>query len=155
MSLNVADQRGWVSYPPAGEAGDVDHLVSALMLCENIAHGINLRKSPCMQYLYYLTQVRTLRGALDVYPSLTPYQDTSTWSVCPETLPRVLGLWTRSQPCPLCLNSLSCTPLSMQSLGLRTQEHCEVAQILPGDPGFHHPEYSAPALSLQWYHRMM
>lgn len=40
-----------------GEAGDVDHLVSAMMLCENIAHGINLRKSPCMQYLYYLTQV--------------------------------------------------------------------------------------------------
>lgn len=44
---------------PTGEAGDVDHLVSAMMLCENIAHGINLRKSPCMQYLYYLTQVRS------------------------------------------------------------------------------------------------
>lgn len=41
----------------AGEAGDTDHLVSAFMLCENIAHGINLRKSPCMQYLYYLKQV--------------------------------------------------------------------------------------------------
>ena len=27
------------------------------MLCENIAHGINLRKSPCMQYLYYMKQV--------------------------------------------------------------------------------------------------
>ena len=40
-----------------GEAGDTDHLVSAFMLCENIAHGINLRKSPCMQYLYYLKQV--------------------------------------------------------------------------------------------------
>ena len=42
---------------PAGEAGDTDHLVSAFMLCENIAHGINLRKSPCMQYLYYMKQV--------------------------------------------------------------------------------------------------
>lgn len=42
---------------PPGEAGDVDHLVSAHMLCENIAHGINLRKSPCIQYLYYLAQV--------------------------------------------------------------------------------------------------
>ena len=41
----------------AGEAGDTDHLVSAFMLCENIAHGINLRKSPCMQYLYYMKQV--------------------------------------------------------------------------------------------------
>lgn len=43
--------------PHAGEAGDIDHLVSAFMLSENIAHGINLRKSPCLQYLYYLGQV--------------------------------------------------------------------------------------------------
>jgi AMP deaminase len=43
--------------PHAGEAGDVDHLVSGFLLCENIAHGINLRKSPCLQYLYYLAQV--------------------------------------------------------------------------------------------------
>jgi adenosine deaminase len=40
-----------------GEAGDVDHLVSALLLCENIAHGINLRKSLPLQYLFYLAQV--------------------------------------------------------------------------------------------------
>ena len=45
----------------AGEAGDTDHLVSAFMLCENIAHGINLRKSPCMQYLYYMKQVSAPR----------------------------------------------------------------------------------------------
>jgi len=43
--------------PHAGEAGDVDHLVAGLLLCENVAHGINLRKSPCLQYLYYLAQV--------------------------------------------------------------------------------------------------
>ncbi|KAF5833185.1 hypothetical protein DUNSADRAFT_10599 [Dunaliella salina] len=43
--------------PHAGEAGDVDHLASAFMLCENIAHGINLRKSPMLQYLYYLAQI--------------------------------------------------------------------------------------------------
>ena len=41
----------------AGEAGDLDHLVSALLLCENIAHGINLRKSPPLQYLFYLAQI--------------------------------------------------------------------------------------------------
>jgi AMP deaminase len=40
-----------------GEAGDVDHLVSALLLCENIAHGINLRKSLPLQYLFYLAQI--------------------------------------------------------------------------------------------------
>lgn len=40
-----------------GEAGDVDHLAVTFMAAENIAHGINLRKSPSMQYLYYLAQV--------------------------------------------------------------------------------------------------
>lgn len=44
-----------------GEAGDIDHLVSALMLCENIAHGIHLRKSLPLQYLFYLAQVRRIR----------------------------------------------------------------------------------------------
>ncbi len=34
-----------------------------MMLCENIAHGINLRKSPCLQYLYYLAQARGLSGS--------------------------------------------------------------------------------------------
>lgn len=27
------------------------------MLADNVAHGINLRKSPCLQYLFYLGQV--------------------------------------------------------------------------------------------------
>ena len=35
----------------------MDHLVSALLLCENIAHGINLRKSLPLQYLFYLAQI--------------------------------------------------------------------------------------------------
>jgi len=30
-----------------------------MLLCENISHGINLRKSPCLQYLFYLEQART------------------------------------------------------------------------------------------------
>lgn len=46
----------------AGEAGDVDHLAVTFMAAENIAHGINLRKSPSMQYLYYLAQVRRALG---------------------------------------------------------------------------------------------
>jgi hypothetical protein len=41
----------------AGEAGDIDHLVSAMLCCENIAHGINLRKSLPLQYLYYLAHI--------------------------------------------------------------------------------------------------
>eukprot|EP00887_Chlorella_sp_A99_P005265 scaffold1.g5265.t1 len=39
------------------EAGDIDHLVTSFLLAQNIAHGINLRKSPSLQYLYYLEQI--------------------------------------------------------------------------------------------------
>ena len=35
----------------------MDHLVGGLLLCENIAHGINLRKSLPLQYLFYLAQI--------------------------------------------------------------------------------------------------
>ena len=43
--------------PHAGEAGDIDHLAAAFLLTKNIAHGINLRKSPVLQYLFYLAQI--------------------------------------------------------------------------------------------------
>ncbi|KAK7362145.1 hypothetical protein VNO77_04248 [Canavalia gladiata] len=43
--------------PHCGEAGDSDHLAAAFLLCHNISHGINLRKTPVLQYLYYLAQV--------------------------------------------------------------------------------------------------
>jgi AMP deaminase len=43
--------------PHAGEAGELDHLAATFLLAHNIAHGNNLRKSPGLQYLYYLAQV--------------------------------------------------------------------------------------------------
>lgn len=43
--------------PHCGEAGETDHLAAAFLVCHNISHGINLRKSPVLQYLYYLAQV--------------------------------------------------------------------------------------------------
>lgn len=43
--------------PHCGEAGDIDHLAAAFLLCHNIAHGITMRKSPVLQYLYYLAQI--------------------------------------------------------------------------------------------------
>ncbi|CAN8287308.1 unnamed protein product [Cochlearia groenlandica] len=43
--------------PHSGEAGDIDHLAATFLTCHSIAHGINLRKSPVLQYLYYLAQI--------------------------------------------------------------------------------------------------
>ncbi|KAF8396954.1 hypothetical protein HHK36_018590 [Tetracentron sinense] len=43
--------------PHSGEAGDIDHLAATFLTAHNIAHGINLRKSPVLQYLYYLSQI--------------------------------------------------------------------------------------------------
>ncbi|KAK9127442.1 hypothetical protein Syun_016239 [Stephania yunnanensis] len=43
--------------PHSGEAGEIDHLAATFLTAHNIAHGINLRKSPVLQYLYYLAQI--------------------------------------------------------------------------------------------------
>ncbi len=43
--------------PHCGEAGSVNHLVTAFMLAENISHGLVLRKVPVLQYLFYLCQI--------------------------------------------------------------------------------------------------
>ncbi|KGN54386.1 AMP deaminase isoform X1 [Cucumis sativus] len=43
--------------PHSGEAGDIDHLAATFLTAHSIAHGINLRKSPVLQYLYYLAQI--------------------------------------------------------------------------------------------------
>jgi len=43
--------------PHAGEAGDVEHLAATFLTAESINHGINLRRNPSLQYLYYLAQI--------------------------------------------------------------------------------------------------
>ena len=47
----------FVFRPHCGEAGPVQHLVSAFILCQSISHGLLLRKVPVLQYLYYLSQI--------------------------------------------------------------------------------------------------
>jgi len=43
--------------PHAGEAGSVNHLAVTFLLAEHINHGILLKDSPSLQYLYYLKQI--------------------------------------------------------------------------------------------------
>lgn len=43
--------------PHCGEVGNVNHLAAMFLLADGINHGINLRKSPVLLYLYYLKQV--------------------------------------------------------------------------------------------------
>lgn len=43
--------------PHAGEAGDIEHLATSFLLAHGINHGVNLKKSAVLQYLYYVTQI--------------------------------------------------------------------------------------------------
>ena len=50
------------------QAGDIDHLAAAFLTSHNIAHGVNLKKSPVLQYLYYLAQVSASIFVLTEHP---------------------------------------------------------------------------------------
>ncbi|XP_029009489.1 AMP deaminase 3b isoform X2 [Betta splendens] len=57
---NLRKERGLNTFqfrPHCGEAGSITHLVSAFLTADNISHGLNLKKSPALQYMYYLAQV--------------------------------------------------------------------------------------------------
>jgi AMP deaminase len=43
--------------PHCGEAGDIEHMVSAFLVADQINHGILLRKNTGLQYLYYMAQI--------------------------------------------------------------------------------------------------
>ncbi|NXN18445.1 AMPD1 deaminase, partial [Indicator maculatus] len=57
---NLRRQRGMNTFlfrPHCGEAGAITHLLTAFMTADNISHGLNLKKSPVLQYLYFLAQI--------------------------------------------------------------------------------------------------
>uniref|UniRef100_A0AAQ4RV25 AMP deaminase n=1 Tax=Gasterosteus aculeatus aculeatus TaxID=481459 RepID=A0AAQ4RV25_GASAC len=57
---NLRKERGLSTFqlrPHCGEAGSITHLVSGFLTSDNISHGLNLKKSPVLQYLYYLAQI--------------------------------------------------------------------------------------------------
>ena len=66
MFANIASLNAWrkrrrfntfVLRPHCGEAGETDHLASAVLCCHSISHGILLRKVPLLQYVFYLEQI--------------------------------------------------------------------------------------------------
>ncbi|KAJ8395126.1 hypothetical protein AAFF_G00035820 [Aldrovandia affinis] len=61
MLLNrLRKERGMNTFqfrPHCGEAGAVTHLLACFMTADNISHGLNLKKSPVLQYLYFLAQI--------------------------------------------------------------------------------------------------
>jgi AMP deaminase len=66
--------------PHCGEAGDASHLAGSFLLANSINHGINLRKAPVLQYLYYLTQIGLAmsplsNNALFLHYSRNPFPD--------------------------------------------------------------------------------
>lgn len=60
-SLNILLQARGINAMPfrphCGEAGSISHLATAGLLADGINHGIVLRKSPVLQYLFYLWQI--------------------------------------------------------------------------------------------------
>ncbi|KAL8712420.1 MAG: hypothetical protein Q9220_003268 [cf. Caloplaca sp. 1 TL-2023] len=61
VSLNHwRKRRGFGTFvlrPHCGEAGDVEHLQSAVLCCHSISHGLLLRKASLLQYIFYLDQI--------------------------------------------------------------------------------------------------
>lgn len=43
--------------PHCGEAGDIDHMVAAFLCAHAVNHGITMRHSPSLQYLFFLEQI--------------------------------------------------------------------------------------------------
>lgn len=43
--------------PHSGEAGPLEHLSSSYLLANGINHGLKLKESPVLQYLYYICQI--------------------------------------------------------------------------------------------------
>uniref|UniRef100_A0A0K0E1A2 AMP deaminase n=2 Tax=Strongyloides stercoralis TaxID=6248 RepID=A0A0K0E1A2_STRER len=59
--------------PHCGEAGSVSHLISGFLTSESISHGLLLRKSPVLQYLFYLTQMGIAMSPLSNNLLFVPY----------------------------------------------------------------------------------
>uniref|UniRef100_A0A8C1ZXV2 AMP deaminase n=1 Tax=Cyprinus carpio TaxID=7962 RepID=A0A8C1ZXV2_CYPCA len=113
---NLRKERGLNTFqfrPHCGEAGSITHLVSAFLTADNISHGLNLKKSPVLQYLYYLAQVPNLCVSLSTDD---PLQFHYTKEALMEEYAIAAQLWKLStcDVCEIARNSVLQSGLSHQ-----------------------------------------
>ena len=125
--------------PHAGEAGAVSHLGTAFLLCHHINHGVNLRKSPVLQYLFYLKQVGIAMSPLSNNRLFLSY-DKNPFK---KYFNRGLNV-SLSTDDPLQLHHtkdalLEEYSVALQVYGLSSADLCELARNSVLQSGFEHP----------------
>ena len=125
--------------PHCGEAGDTDHLAAAFLTAESVNHGINLRRSTPLQYLYYLAQVGLAVSPLSNNRLFLEYQKSPFFDFFAKGLSVSL-----STDDPLML-SLTREPLveeyavASQVWRLTPTDQCEIARMSVLQSGFEAP----------------
>ncbi|KAK4534250.1 hypothetical protein CDCA_CDCA01G0275 [Cyanidium caldarium] len=136
--------------PHAGEAGDIDHLAVTFLLAHGINHGINLKRSPVLQYLYYLCQIGLAMSPLSNNLLFVDY----TKSPVPQFVARGLNV-SLSTDDPMMFH-FSREPLmeeysvAAQVWKLSTCDLCELARNSVLQSGFE-PCVKARWLGDKWY----
>ncbi|KAH9261550.1 AMP deaminase [Batrachochytrium salamandrivorans] len=125
--------------PHAGESGSLDHLSSTYLVAESINHGVMLRKSPPLQYLYYLDQIGLAVSPLSNNSLFVAYES----NPFPHFFSRGLFV-TISTDDPLLLH-LTKDPLveeysvAKQVWKLSSTDMCEIARNSVAISGLEHP----------------
>ncbi|OQR84002.1 AMP deaminase 2 [Thraustotheca clavata] len=125
--------------PHCGEAGDPDHLAAAFLCANGINHGITLRKTVSLQYLYYLTQIGIAMSPLSNNKLFLDFQR----NPFPTYFARGLNV-SLSTDDPLMLHYTKDPLLEEYSVAaqvwkLSNTDICEIARNSVLQSGFEHP----------------
>lgn len=136
--------------PHCGEAGDPDHLAAAFLTANGINHGITLRKSVVMQYLYYLTQIGIAMSPLSNNKLFLDYHR----NPFPVYHARGLNVSLSSDD-PLLLHYTKDALVEEYSVAaqvwkLSSTDVCEIARASVLQSGFEHP-FKAHFLGEKYY----
>jgi AMP deaminase len=74
----LREERGMNTFtwrPHAGVSGDIEHLGVSFMVADSISHGIALKRSTVLQYLYYLSQIGIAMSPLSNNVLFLEYQN--------------------------------------------------------------------------------